>query len=147
MSTFQSVHRPKTFRFYLGGFAKDAKACYSQGRNLTGANPETFRALNYCYASDGVRAWCIGGEFKDCDGATFEVLDDGDYDLGVRNLRAPYGYAKDATQVWYYSFDGKPNLVKKAEAATFRVLGNQFAMDTPAVYAAGTTIRNADPKT
>jgi hypothetical protein len=141
---------PDTFRFYLGGFGKDAKACYLQNRTISGAIPQAFRALNYCYASDGERVWCIGGELKGCDAATFEALDNGDLDLGpihgVRR-RAPYGYGKDAKQVWYYDFDGKPNVVKKADAATFHVVTEHFAIDAKAVYFGASTIPKADPKT
>lgn len=60
----------------------------------------------------------MGIPVKDADAATFEVCDDGRKYLD--GLTIPHGYGKDAQRVFYYNFDGKPNLVRKATAANFR---------------------------
>jgi len=46
------------------------------------------------------------------------VCDDGSHDLG-NGVHVPHGFGKDATRVFYYDFNGKPNWVRKASPDTF----------------------------
>jgi DKNYY family len=138
--------RAASFRFYLGGFAKDEKNCYCYGGRLVGAEPKTFRALNYTYFTDGRLVWTIGGKLPDVDAETFVVCDSGSYTDTVpgTTTRVPYGYGKDAQRVYYYDFDGKPNLVRKATAKTFISLGDgHFGKDENFVFCGNATIAKA----
>src|SRR5262245_51880371 len=91
---------PRTFRFFLGAFAKDARACYCTNSRLRGAALDSFRALNLTYASDATHVWTLGGELKGADVATFAVCDDGARRI-IRNL-IPTGYARDRASVYFY---------------------------------------------
>ena len=123
---------PATFRFYLGGFAKDARACYSAGSRLRHAHPDTFRALNLTYAADERRVWTLGGEIKAVNRETFEVCDAGADERS--GARIPTGYARDRHRVYYYNFDGKPNVVRKADPLTFTSIDGVFAIDERQVF-------------
>ena len=138
----RGAHIP-TFRFFLGGFARDKKHCYSYGCRLRGGNSETFRALNYCYATDGHFVWTIGGKVEGADAETFAVCDDGarSFDSGGR---CPTGYGKDKDRVYYYDFDGKPNWVRKATANSFVSLNDAcFGKDHQFVFCGAVTIPKA----
>lgn len=140
---------PKTFRFYLGSFAKDAKHCYCQNKKLQGANPETFRALNYTYYTDGQSVWALGGKLEDCDAATFQVCDDGiEAQSLVPDQPLMYGYGKDKDRVYYYDFSGKPKWVRKAAAASFVSLNDGiFGKDAKYVFCGTSPIPKADVAT
>ena len=112
---------PDSFRFYLGSFAKDLMRCYCVGKQLRGGNGASFRALNYCYATDGRWVWTLGGLVKDADTQSFQVCDDGVYSLGGE-ARAPYGYGKDRSRVYYYDFDGAPRLGAQGDPGYLSVL-------------------------
>jgi hypothetical protein len=147
MVTWQSTPvrgaRAASFRFYLGGFAKDEKNCYCFGRRLVGAEPKTFRALNFNYFTDGRFVWTIGGKLPDADAETFVVCDSGSYSFGTAT-RLPYGYGKDTQRVYFYDFDGKPNLVRKATAKTFISLcDGHFGKDENFVFCGHATIPKA----
>ena len=136
-----------SFRFYRGSFAKDRKNCYCANGRLAGGNGPTFRALNFAYATDGRFVWTIGGKVKDADAATFEVCDDGSFELATGD-RVPHGFAKDAARVYYYDFDGKPNAVRKATPASFESLNDgHFARDEAFVFCGAATLPKADPAT
>lgn len=135
----------ESFRFYLSGFAKDSKHCYCVGTRLRDGNGATFRALNFCYATDGRLVWALGGVVKDADVESFEVCDD-----GVNTLdggpRVPYGYAKDRSRVYYYDFDGTPNWVRKATPGTFQSLNDgYFAKDHQFVFCGHSALPGAKP--
>ena len=135
-----------TFRFYLGGFAKDEKHCYCYGRRLLGASPATFRALNFTYATDGKTVWTIGGKVRDADPSTFVVCDDGVFKIAFSLV--PYGYGKDKDRVYYYDFDGKPNWIRKAQAGTFVSLGDGFfGKDHLSAFCGGVALQRADVTT
>jgi hypothetical protein len=132
-----------SFRFYRGGFAKDERNCYCFGRRLVGANPKTFRALNFTYFTDGCFVWTVGGKLPDAEAKTFVVCDSGSYTL-PSNIRAPYGYGKDAQRVYYYNFDGKTNWVRKANAMTFMSLDDgHFGKDENFVFCGHASIPKA----
>jgi len=167
---------PTTFRFYLGGFAKDHQHCYCYSSRLRDANPSTFRALNYTYAADDKFVWTIAGRVKDADAESFVACDDGFIELGL-GLRAPHSFGKDKQRVYYYDFDGKPNWVRKASADSFVSLndgyfgkdanfafigramipranveswekvGGYYSKDDKRVYYRNRTLRDADPDT
>jgi hypothetical protein len=134
----------ESFRYYLGNFAKDHKHCYCVGRRLPGGNGATFRALNYCYATDGCWVWAMGGVVKDADAESFEVCDDGVYSDG--DIRVPHGFGKDRSRVYYYDYDGTPNWVRKATPATFQSCNDgHFARDHQFVFCGGSTLPGAKP--
>lgn len=138
----RGAHIP-TFRFFLGGFAKDQKHCYCYRSRLKGGNGETFRALNYCYATDGHLVWTIGGKVEGADAETFAVCDDGAESL-IGGGRVPNGYGKDKVRVYYYDFDGKPNWVRKATANSFVSLNDAcFGKDHQFVFCGAVTIPKA----
>jgi hypothetical protein len=137
---------PDSFRFYLNGFAKDHKYCYSGGTRLRDGNGATFRALNFCYVTDGRLVWALGGVVKGADVESFEVCDDGVDSLN--QMRVPYGYAKDRSRVYYYDFDGTPNWVRKATPSTFQSLNDgHFARDHQFVFYGGSPLPGAKPDT
>ena len=134
----------ETFRFYAGGFAKDCKHCYCYNSRLTGANPATFRALNFTYATDGQSVWTMGGRIKEADAASFVVCDDGAYDLGG-GTRVPYGFGKDKERVFYFNFDGKANWVRKASPAFFISLNDgHYGKDDRFVFFQTAVLPKAD---
>ena len=125
---------PESFRFYLGSFAKDRRHCYVVNRRLTGGNSATFRALNNTYATDGKSVWALGGKLKECDAESFVVCDDGVYEMGS-GVRTPHGFGKDRSRVFYYDFNGTPNWVRNASAASFVSLNDGFfGKDERAVF-------------
>jgi hypothetical protein len=137
---------PDSFRFYLNGFAKDRQRCYCVGRPLREGNGATFRALNFCYVTDGRLVWTLGGVVKDADVASFVVCDDGVNSL--EQMRVPYGYAKDRARVYYYDYDGTPNRVRKATPGTFQSLNDgYFARDHQFVFCGGSPLAGAQPDT
>lgn len=116
---------PETFRFYLGGWAKDKDYCYCQNSRLKSGNPTTFRALNFTFATDGRTVWTLGGAIEDADAESFVVCDDGIWKLGS-GARAPHGYGKDIHKVYYHNSEGKPKWVRKATPASFVSLNDGF---------------------
>lgn len=138
---------PDSFRFYLGSFAKDHRHCYCVGRQLRDGNGATFRALNFCYATDGRFVWALGGRVKDADAESFQVCDDGVYYLDG-GPRVPYGYGKDRSRVYYYDYDGTPNWVRKAAPDTFQSLNDgHFARDHQFVFCGSSALPGAKPDT
>ena len=135
-----------SFRWYLGGMAKDRKACYYTSQRLKGADPRTFRALNFSYCRDDSHIWTVSGRLATADPHAFEVSDTG----LTRDELGPcikYGYAKDAKLAYYYSFgSSRIYTIKKADPATFVSLGGNdgFAKDANHVYRAGIAIRKAE---
>lgn len=137
---------PESFRFYLNGFAKDHQRCYCVGRHLEDGHGATFRALNYCYVTDGRLVWTLGGVVKDADPETFEVCDDGVDNLN--GMRVPYGYAKDRSRVYYYDYDGKPGQVRKATPDTFQSWNDgHYARDHQLVFYGASPLPGAKPET
>lgn len=135
-----------SFRFYLNGFAKDHQHCYCVGARLRDGNGATFRALNFCYVTDGRLVWTLGGVVKDADAESFEVCDDGVNSLD--ELRVPYGYGKDRSRVYHYDYDGTPNWVRKATPGTFQSLNDgHFARDHQFVFYGGAPLPGAKPDT
>ena len=138
----RGAHLP-SFRFFLGGFAKDQKHCYCTNSRLKGGQGRSFRALNFCYVTDGQFVWTMGGKIKDADAESFVVCDDGVRELSL-GQRVPYGYGKDRERVFYYDFDGKPNWVRKATPASFTSLNDgHFAKDEKYVFCGAATIPKA----
>ncbi len=123
---------PKDF-CYWHYWGKSSTACFLGGIRLRGADPASFRVLNYAYAMDKTAVYTTSGRIPDVELATFQVLDNGQNDSG-----APQGYAKDSRQVYFHNGDGKVKVIKGAEVSSFRSLGDTyFARDEKRIYAYG----------
>lgn len=130
---------PKDFHcwHYWG---KSYTACFMGGVRLRGADPVSFRVLNYAYAIDKTAVYTTSGRIFGVNLETFQVLDNGQCESG-----APQGYAKDSQQVYFHNGDGKVKIIKGAEVSTFRSLGDTFfAVDSKRIYAYGKQLPKAD---
>ena len=83
-------------------WGKSSTACFLGGIRLRGADPASFRVLNYAYAMDKTAVYTTSGKDPDVELAAFQILDNGQNDSG-----APQGYAKDGRQVYFHNGDGK----------------------------------------
>ena len=155
----------ETFEQYPGCWAKDKKHCYSGATRLQNSDPTTFEVLNFTYAKDKSNVWTMGGRIPDADPSTFEVCDSGRHSLGPDfewtpdgqspgrqriwyESFVPYGYGKDKNHVYYYDFNGKPVVLKKAAPSSFRSLGDgHFGQDENFVFYGHATIPKANPAT
>jgi hypothetical protein len=138
----------ETFRCYLGGYGVDKKACYSSAKRLNGADPKTFQVLNFTYAKDATAVWCMGIRIPEADPKSFDVCDDGARMAVDSDTLIWYGYAKDRKSVWYYDFDGKPTLLKKATAASFVSVGDYIhGKDENFVFIGAAVIPKSDVAT
>ena len=114
-------------------WGKTSVACFMGGIRLRGADPASFRVLNFAYAMDKTAVYTTSGRVPGADLSTFEALDDGQNDSG-----APQGYARDSRQVYFHNGDGRVKIIKGAEVSTFRSLGDTyFARDAKRIYAYG----------
>lgn len=121
-------------------WGKSSTACFLGGIRLRGADPASFRVLNYAYAMDRTAVYTTSGRVSGADLATFRVLDGGQNESG-----APQGYAKDSQQVYFHNGDGKVKIIKGAEVSAFRSLGDTFfATDDKRIYAYGKQLPKAD---
>ena len=77
-------------------WGKSSAACFLGGIRLRGADPASFRVLNFAYAMDKTAVYTTSGRVPEADLASFQVLDNGQNDSG-----APQGYAKDSRQDVY----------------------------------------------
>ncbi len=133
-----------SFRYYLGNFAKDRRNCYCASSRLSGGSGADFRALNFCYATDGQSVWTMGGKIKDADADSFVVCDDGFRTL-VTGSRVPSGFGKDGSRVYYYDHAGKPKWVRKADPKSFQSLNDgYYATDDRFVFHGVATLPGAD---
>jgi hypothetical protein len=145
----------ESFLQYPGCWAIDKNHCYSVSSRLNGADVKTFKVLNYTYAKDKLNVWTLGGKIKDADAETFEACDSGRYSLGKKRrnnkfyeIYVPYGFGKDKNNVYYYNFDGKPNIIKSASPETFVSLGDgYFGYDSDGVFCEIKKLNKANPKT
>ena len=121
-------------------WGKSSKTCFLGGIRLRGADPASFRVLNYAYAMDKTAVYTTSGRIPDVELATFQELDNGQNDSG-----APQGYAKDSRKVYFHNGDGKVKIIKGAEASYFRSLGDTyFARDEKRIYAYGKQLPKAE---
>ena len=122
-------------------WGKTSVACFMGGIRLRGADPASFRVLNYAYAMDKTAVYTTSGRVPGADLLTFETLDDGQNDSG-----APQGYARDSRQVYFHNGDGKVKIIKGAEVSSFLSLGDTyFARDEKRIYAYGKQLPKASP--
>ena len=70
-------------------WGKSSTACFLSGIRLRGADPASFRVLNYAYAMDKTAVYTTSGRIPDVELAAFQVLDNGQNDSG-----APQGPGK-----------------------------------------------------
>ena len=148
----------ESFRHYPGAWGIDKKHCYSQSTRLKTADPLSFEVLNDTFAKDKNHVWTLAGLIPEADADSFQVCDNGRLSLGVM-LRplpyggttpyetfVPYGYAKDKSHVYYYDFQGKTKIVKKADPLTFRSLQDgYFGIDNNYVFSGSHVIPQANP--
>ena len=121
-------------------WGKTSTACFLGGIRLRGADPVSFRVLNYAYAMDKTAAYTTSGRVPDAELVAFQVLDNGQNESG-----APQGYAKDSHQVYFHNGDGKVKVIKGAEGSSFRSLGDTyFARDEKRIYAYGKQLPKAE---
>jgi len=150
----------ESFEHFPGAWAKDKKGCYLVSTKLRGADPLTFSVLNYTYAKDRSNVWTIGGRVEEADAETFEICDDGKKSLGLQFEKSdkgemiryecivPYGFAKDKNNVYYYDYQGKTKIVRKADATRFTSLNDSyFGYDEKNVFCGAAVIPKADPAT
>lgn len=136
-----------TFRYFLGGFAVDKKHAYAHGKRLQ-ADVKTFAVLNFTYAKDSKSVWAIGIRMPTADPKTFVVCDDGALHDDECDILLPYSYGKDKKGVYYYDYDGKPTLLKKADPSSFNTSGDKhFGKDANFVFAGAAVLPKADCKT
>jgi hypothetical protein len=133
-----------SFVYFEGSFAKDTNRVYRQDKRIA-ADPASFWALNFCWFADKDSVWALGGQLTIADPSSFEVCDDGyKFTLGCPGV--PKGYARDASGVYYYGFEGQPGLVKKADPATFKSMNNSLhGSDISHVYYKKAVLKTADP--
>lgn len=121
-------------------WGKSSSACFIGGKRLRGADPNTFRVLNYAYAIDETSIYTFSGRIVDAHLPTFQVLDSGQNHVG-----APQGYAKDCRNVYFHNGDGKVKCVRNADPSSFYSLGDTFfAIDKQRVYAYGKPLTKVD---
>jgi len=150
-----------TFEQFAGAWAKDERHCYSGSTRLKDADAKTFEALNFTYAKDKSNVWTLRGRISEADAETFVACDNGRNSLGINMTRlqdgtvkfyesfVPYGFGKDKNKVYYYDFDGKPNIVKKAMTNSFVSMndGDHFGYDEASVFYGRSCLSGANPKT
>jgi hypothetical protein len=148
-----------SFEQFPGCWAKDKNFCYSGNTKLKDADCSTFEVLNYTYAKDKTNVWTLEGRIPEAEAKTFEVCDYGKKSLGFtfvesannkkekRESFAPYGFGKDANNVFYYDFQGKPKVVKKAISSSFESLNDgYFGYDEKSVFCGKNILPKANPK-
>lgn len=121
-------------------WGKSTEACFMGGIRLRGADPSSFRVLNFAFAMDKKAVYTTSGRVPNPDLSTFHTLDCGQNEAG-----APQGYAKDAQQVYFHNGDGKVKIIKYADTSTFHSLGDTFfARDCKHIYSYGKQLYKAD---
>lgn len=106
-----------SFRVINGGYARDAKQLFYEGKRMAVKDLESFVPLEHPYAKDKLVGYYVRTPVAGSDGASFTVLNG--------------HYAKDKVHVYYsYVQRGEPNVpgvprsvrVIGADVATFEVL-------------------------
>ncbi|MBY6190626.1 DKNYY domain-containing protein [Microbulbifer agarilyticus] len=136
---------PETFLFYLGGFAKDKKYCWNGAQRISGADPSSFHALSNTFYKDKNHVYYLMGSLKEADSSTFEACDEGRKINYGCNLLTPYGYGKDANNVFYYDFQGKAKIVRKANPQNFVSLNDGvFGKDDDFVFCGASVLQKVE---
>lgn len=137
---------PETFRFYLGGFAVDARNCYCVGTRLTKADPGTFHALNFAYYKDSDHVWTIFGEIKKADAGSFTVADDGAIESRGGGWSA-FGFGKDEKGVYYIGIYGYMGWLPGVAPDSFvSCQDGYFGFDQTHVYCGNKKVALAKPE-
>ena len=148
---------PATFEVLNQNWARDARHVYIHDRRLK-ADRESFEILNHIYARDRDSVFYLSGTAKEIDRDSFEVLDTGqqsdgpctytNYLTGVTIKADWYGYARDATNVYFHEMlCGKPRIIRKADRDSFEVVEGQFSRDKDWVFMRETRVKSADRAT
>ena len=119
-----------------GRFVKDKYGVYFDQAAVKGAEPNSFKTLNNCYARDTGHIYYFGYHNDlyngihevPCEAASFAILD--------------YPYSKDASAVFYVY-----TRIKDADAATFSIVGNNLSKDKNHVYYKSALLPGADAAT
>jgi hypothetical protein len=130
---------PQTFEVLHHLWARDHSRVYLYYHPVAQADAGSFVMLNELFAKDANNIWTLPGIVRDADVATFEVLDQ-----GAGNV----GYARDKHNVYFLAqYLGKANIVRNADPATFRSIGNGFGVDQERVFYGRTHLPKARPET
>jgi len=130
-----------TWKILNRSWAVDANSVYLEGKRLKDGHRASFRVLNELFAQDDARVYCVSGLACAPDAKTIEVLDDAGQDVPY-NL---YGYARDATHVYYATTFRAMSIVKGAEPTSFVVLPKLYGHDSKSLYFEGKPVRNSQP--
>ena len=121
-------------------WGKSPSGCFMGGVRLRGADPKSFRVLNYSYAIDKTAVYTTSGKVPGADLASFQTLDKGQTTSGYAQ-----GYAKDAQQVYFHNGDGKVKIVRSADVSSFQSIGDTFfAKDCFRIYGFGKPLPRVD---
>ena len=129
-------------------WGKSSTACFLGGTRLRGADPASFRVLNFAYAMDKTAVYTTSGRVPGAELAAFHVLDDnGDGKVKIikgvevssfRSLGDTY-FARDEKRIYAY---GKQ--LPKADLASWELLGHWYSRDARRVYYLNREIKGAD---
>jgi hypothetical protein len=116
------------------GFARDKKNVYCHDffsgapKILKGANRDTFRRLDYGFATDDKYVWREFSRIPKAEPKTFTVIDD--------------LYSKDSRHVFYDA-----SSLEAADSKSFEVIARTTAIDATHVYFQRHLLQGADPNT
>lgn len=120
---------PATFRYLNYDYSRDKSSVFYEGVAFPVKDIETFELIDREYARDRVTAYYRQRPIPGSDGITFAVIEG--------------GYSKDAKHIFYSGLPpGENNLVrtsavKGARPESFKVLGGGYAVDASQVYYRG----------
>ena len=150
-------------------WGKSSTACFLGGIRLRGADPASFRVLNYAYAMDKTAVYTTSGRIPDVELTAFRVLDNGQNDSGAPQgickgqpagllpqrrrqgedhqgrgsflfpLVGRYLFCRDEKRIYAY---GKQ--LPKAELTSWELLGHWYSRDVRRVYYLNREIKGAD---
>jgi hypothetical protein len=117
-----------SFESLRGSYAKDNHAVYCFGRAISGALPASFEVLSETYAKDNEHAYFKCKQIPSADASSF---------VADSNLN----YAHDKRDVYIL---GDP--INVCDAASFRLVVDQWAVDSQCAYRLGEKLPGAHPR-
>lgn len=149
-----------TFEELGGGYARDSRHVYLNGRVIARAMPATFRRMGGRYGRDAERVFLGEHVVRDADPRTFRVIDRArEWGRDARDVyfgTTPVGVVDLATfeivrehwardSVHYYTDIGLTNHYKVVcDRATFVIINRAYAKDKDRAYWGGKPIEDAD---
>jgi hypothetical protein len=118
-----------SFRMLDAYYARDTSFVYHDGRSFRVRDVNSYERLGDAHARDKVSGYFMRAEIKGSDGLTFSEIDG--------------SYSKDATHVYYSSYDSnhgqhppveRTMVLAGADPATFAALGRYYARDAQQAY-------------